>query len=68
LFTPTVQVDLCGHATLATAFVLFNHENYIDNTIEFFSPRSGILTVSKKGDFLTLNFPDDKLEPIELTK
>lgn len=27
-FTPTVEVDLCGHATLATAFILFNHENY----------------------------------------
>ena len=27
-FTPTVEVDLCGHATLATAFVLFHHENY----------------------------------------
>jgi PhzF family phenazine biosynthesis protein len=67
-FTPSAEVDLCGHATLAAAFVLFNHENYIDNTIEFFSPRSGILTVSKKGDFLTLNFPADKFEPIELTK
>ena len=34
-FTPTVEVDLCGHATLATAFVLFHHENYVGNKIVF---------------------------------
>lgn len=66
-FTPTVEVDLCGHATLATAFVLFNHENYAGDTIEFFSPRSGKLTVSKNGDFFTLNFPTDKFESLALT-
>jgi PhzF family phenazine biosynthesis protein len=66
-FTPTVEVDLCGHATLAAAFVLFNHENHIGDTIQFHSLRSGILTVSKKDDLLALNFPTDKLEPTELT-
>ena len=66
-FTPAVEVDLCGHATLAAAFVLFNHENHTGNTIHFHSPRSGILTVTKEGELLTLNFPTDKLEPIELT-
>ena len=59
-FTPTVEVDLCGHATLATAFVLFHHENYVGNKIVFNS-RSGPLTVVKTGDVLTLNFPVDKL-------
>lgn len=59
-FTPTVEVDLCGHATLATAFVLFNHENYAEDKIVFNS-RSGPLTVSKAGDTLTLNFPVDTL-------
>ena len=34
-FTPTVEVDLCGHATLATAFVLFFHEKYQGNSIVF---------------------------------
>src|SRR5688572_9963513 len=53
-FTPTVEVDLCGHATLAAAYVLFNHENYTDSTIHFYSPRSGALTVTKKGELLTL--------------
>jgi PhzF family phenazine biosynthesis protein len=66
-FTPTVEVDLCGHATLATAFVLFNHENHTGNTIDFYSPRSGILTVTKEGELLTLNFPTDQLEAIQLT-
>jgi PhzF family phenazine biosynthesis protein len=65
-FTPAVEVDLCGHATLAAAFILFNHENHIGNTIHFHSPRSGILTVTKEGELLTLNFPTDQLEPIEL--
>lgn len=66
-FTPTVEVDLCGHATLAAAFVLFNHENYKENTIHFYSPRSGMLTVTKKGELLTLNFPADIFEQVELS-
>ena len=66
-FTPSVEVDLCGHATLAAAFVLFNHENHVGDTILFHSVRSGILTVTKKEDWLALNFPTDKLEQAELT-
>lgn len=64
-FTPTVEVDLCGHATLAAAFVLFHYESYIGNSIHFYSPRSGTLTVTKKGELLTLNFPSDL--PVSLT-
>jgi len=64
--TPTVEVDLCGHATLAAAFVLFNFENYIGNEISFYSKRSGKLNVSKQGEYLTLNFPSDIFEPIDL--
>lgn len=67
-FTPTVEVDLCGHATLAAAFVLFEHENYKESSIEFYSPESGQLTVSRKADLLTLNFPTDSMEPIELSR
>jgi PhzF family phenazine biosynthesis protein len=62
-FTPTVEVDLCGHATLATAFVLFNQENYQGDKIVFNS-RSGPLTVVKSGDMLTLNFPVDTLQEV----
>lgn len=63
-FTPTVEVDLCGHATLATAFVLFHHENYQGNKITFNS-RSGPLTVTKSADTLTLNFPVDSLKEVD---
>lgn len=62
--TPAIEVDLCGHATLAAAFVLFNHENHKGNIINFRSPRSGKLTVTKNGDDLTLNFPSDIISPI----
>jgi PhzF family phenazine biosynthesis protein len=66
-FTPTVEVDLCGHATLAAAFVLFNNEGYTGNEINFFSHRSGKLNVSKQGKYLALNFPTDVFGKVELT-
>lgn len=65
-FTPAVEVDLCGHATLATAHVLFSHLNHEGKTIRFFSHRSGELTVTKNKDFLTLNFPTDLYEKVEM--
>ena len=58
-FTPEIEVDLCGHATLATAYVIFNFEHFSDPVIRFGS-RSGILRVLKDADFLTLDFPADK--------
>lgn len=63
-----MEVDLCGHATLAAAYVLFNHENYSNDVINFYSHRSGKLTVTKKNEWLTLNFPADVFEGIELFK
>jgi PhzF family phenazine biosynthesis protein len=66
-FTPTVEVDLCGHATLASAAVLFYHENFDGNEITFYSPRSGELKVSKNGDMLTLDFPADHFERTALS-
>jgi PhzF family phenazine biosynthesis protein len=66
-FTPTVEVALCGHATLATAFVLFNYENHKGDKIMFSTRQSGVLTVTREGDFLTLNFPADEIEPVEIT-
>jgi len=65
-FTPAVEVDLCGHATLATAHVLFNHLNYPEKQIVFFSPRSGELRVTKNDDLLTLDFPADHFEKTEM--
>jgi len=55
-FTPTVEVALCGHATLASAYIIFNHLNYSSNTIQF-NCKSGLLEVKKKGDLIELNFP-----------
>jgi PhzF family phenazine biosynthesis protein len=57
-FTPTVEVDLCGHATLAAAYVIFNIQRYESDTIRFAS-RSGELVVKSNEQWLTLNFPVD---------
>ncbi|WP_437369976.1 PhzF family phenazine biosynthesis protein [Maribacter litoralis] len=64
-FTPEIEVDLCGHATLATAFVLYNYYGYKENTLRFISPRSGELIVEKneKGT-LTMDFPTDELKKV----
>jgi PhzF family phenazine biosynthesis protein len=55
-FTPQIEVDLCGHATLATAFVIFNFINPSLNTLDF-STRSGLLCVEKNETLLTMDFP-----------
>ena len=61
-FTPEMEVELCGHATLATAHVLFKHMKYPGDWICFESVHSGRLTVSRSGKLLTLDFPADVLE------
>jgi predicted PhzF superfamily epimerase YddE/YHI9 len=66
-FTPTVEVDLCGHATLASAYVLFNELGFVGDQIKFHSPRSGSLTVSRTGSILALNFPVDTLSELFLS-
>lgn len=63
-FTPAVEVDLCGHATLATAHVLFEHLNYTQKVINF-QTRSGLLQVEKKGEILKMNFPVTPFEKTE---
>ena len=57
-FTPVTEVDLCGHATLASAHVLFEHSGYQGDTIVFNS-KSGPLTVTKKTPHIILDFPLD---------
>ncbi len=67
-FTPKAEVKLCGHATLATAHILFNELNYPGDLLEFES-LSGILTVKKAGDKLQLDFPADfaqEVEPVDV--
>ncbi len=56
-FTPTIEVNLCGHATLATSHVIFNELKLEDAFIAFRSDRSGELGVEKHGDKLVLDFP-----------
>lgn len=70
-FTPTIEVNLCGHATLATAHVLFEHCNFEAETIHFHT-KSGLLKVSKSEDQYTMLFPTDTLKqvttPVEILK
>ena len=63
-FTPVTEVNLCGHATLATAHIIFNEADYPKNTIEF-SSKSGKLIVKKLNDYLQLNFPVDEIAQID---
>lgn len=65
-FTPAVEVDLCGHATLASAYVLFEYLGYPGQEIIFHSARSGMLKVSRRGDLLLMDFPSDTLERVSL--
>lgn len=64
-FTPAVEVNLCGHATLATSHVIFNELKLEAEKIRFFSHRSGELGVTKEGDKLILDFPAYPLAEIE---
>ena len=65
-FTPGGEIDLCGHATLACAFVLFKF--YIPDATEIvFSTLSGDLIVRKRDDLLQMEFPAYKLTPVPVT-
>jgi len=64
-FTPSVEVDLCGHATLASAHILFKHLK-VDQPEIRFQTRSGLLTVKRNGEWLTLNFPSDPPSNVEM--
>jgi PhzF family phenazine biosynthesis protein len=64
-FTPTTEEALCGHATLATAHVLFTYFEHPTDTISFYSRYSGNLSVTKNKDFLTLDFPQDIITEVE---
>ena len=65
-FTPTIEVDLCGHATLAAAHVLLNHYFRAVDTVKF-ATRSGELSVARQGDLLCMEFPAMPPKPIEVT-
>ena len=65
-FTPGGEIDLCGHATLATAFVLMNYYDSADNTVVF-TTMSGELTVDRREDMYEMDFPAYKLRPVPVT-
>lgn len=65
-FTPTVEVALCGHATLASAHVLWTHLGFIGDVITFRTRESGILRVVRQADGkLALDFPSYRLTPVD---
>lgn len=64
-FTPVTEVDLCGHATLASAYVVFNYMNEPSEAITFAS-RSGPLTVKRNGELLAMNLPRREAAPCDM--
>ena len=56
-FTPKVEIDLCGHATLATAHIIYSEMNYKSDYIEFNIKSGDVLTVNRNDNLLTMNFP-----------
>ena len=64
-FTPGFEVDLCGHATLATAHILFEQESWSEEAIRFHT-RVGELIVKRNADGYVMDFPLDELKPIAI--
>ncbi len=64
-FTPTTEMNICGHATLSSAHIIYE-TGYIKSGDEItFSSKAGILKVSKSGEWITMNFPVYELEKID---
>lgn len=62
-FTPEVEIDLCGHATVATAAVILGLRSELAGTRVLFDSKSGELVVDREGDLYALNFPANPPEP-----
>lgn len=60
-FTPKIEVDLCGHATLASAFVIFNYFDVAAESVSF-QTKSGMLQVNRAGALLAMDFPARKAD------
>ena len=65
-FTPEYEIDLCGHATLASAHILFTQLGYQPDVIQFETVKAGVLAVQRDGDKYTMDFPSRPPIPIEL--
>ncbi len=64
-FTVLGEIDLCGHATLASSYVIFNYCGHGSDVIHFYTRQVGDLYVRRDGDYLTLDFPSRPVAPIE---
>lgn len=64
-FTPETEVSLCGHATLASAHILWENKLVEEDKEIFFNTLSGILIAKKKGEWIELDFPKGKLKKSE---
>jgi PhzF family phenazine biosynthesis protein len=63
-FTPTTEVALCGHATLASAYVLFNCRRWQEDSVRFTTRWSGELAVARRGELLEMDFPSRPVHSI----
>lgn len=66
-FTPKQEIDLCGHATLASAFVVMNFLNSKSDFVDFYTRKAGILKVKKDDKIYKMDFPKFPLTQIEVT-
>lgn len=66
-FTPKNEVDLCGHATLSSAYVLFHHLDY-EHDVILFKSKSGDLPVGKIGQSMVLDFPSREATECDVPK
>lgn len=64
-FTPVSEVEMCGHATLASAYVLFERRGHPGDAITFETRKRGTLTVRRHGDLFKMDFPAWSLEPMD---
>jgi len=64
-FTPSIEVDLCGHATLASAHVLWEEQELGPEATARFHTRSGLLTASREHDLIWMDFPATPAEPAQ---
>jgi len=64
-FTPEVEIDLCGHATLASAHVLWQDGHLAPDAEARFHTRSGLLTCRRDGDWIWMDFPAKPSEPVD---
>ena len=65
-FTPTVEVALCGHATLASAHIFMNHLGYSGKQIRFFSKSGWLIVTAEEDGKFTLDFPADPAKPTDV--